>query len=444
MKTLIKNANIVNEGKIFKSDLVICDDIIEEISEDINPNNFEYVIDVSGCFLIPGLIDDQVHFREPGLTHKGTIYSESKAAVAGGVTSYFEMPNTIPQTTTIKELNDKFDIASKNSFSNYSFMFGGTNKNLEEIKKLDFSEIPAIKLFLGSSTGNMLVDDYDVIEEIFKYAKVPVVVHSEDEEIIQNNLKEYKKRYGDDIPFEYHSKIRSEESCLKSTKRIIDLAKKTNSRLHVFHLSTKVESELFQNDQPLDKKNITSEVCIHHLSFDESDYQMKKGFIKWNPSVKTKMDKNGLWKSLNDDRIDVIATDHAPHTFDEKNNNYIKCPSGGPMVQHSLNAMFEHYLCNRISLEKVVQKMCHNPAKLFNVKNRGFIRKNYCADLVVLDPNQNYTVDKNNILYKCGWSPFEGTTFNSVITHTFVNGNLVYHNGKIDESVRGVKIVFNK
>ena len=442
MKTLIKNAIIVNEGKIIESDLLIFNNIIQEISNKIIPSGEENIIDIKGSYLIPGLIDDQVHFREPGLTHKGTIYSESKAAVAGGITSFFEMPNTNPQTITIQELKNKFDLASKNSFSNYSFMFGGTNKNLDEIKKLDFSEIPAIKLFLGSSTGNMLIDDYQIIEEIFNCSKVPVVVHSEDEEIIQNNLEKYKNEFGDQIPFDYHSKIRSEESCLKSTKRIIKLAEKTNSRLHVFHLSTKSESELFSNNEPLENKKITCEVCIHHLSFNDDDYKTKKGFIKWNPSVKRKQDQLGLWKSLNDDRIDVVATDHAPHTLEEKNNNYLNCPSGGPMVQHSLNAMFEHYLNKKISLEKIVEKMCHNPAILFRIKNRGYIRKNYFADLVVLNPNKSYTVDKSNILYKCGWSPFEGTKFNSVVTHTFVNGNLVYNNGEFDESCRGSKILF--
>ena len=442
MKILIKNAKIINEGKIIKSDLLISNDIIREVSKKISPNGDEKIIDIEGCYLLPGLIDDQVHFREPGLTHKGTIYSESKAAVAGGVTSFFEMPNTKPQTTTIEELKNKFDLASKNSFSNYSFMFGGTNKNLSEIKKLDFSEIPAIKLFLGSSTGNMLIDDYDIIEKIFNYSKVPVVVHSEDEEIIKKNLKTYKEQFGDKIPFEYHSKIRSEESCFKSTERIINLAKKTNSRLHVFHLSTKLESKLFSRDIPLKNKKITSEVCIHHLSFDDNDYKTKKGFIKWNPSVKSKDDQNGLWESLNDGRIDVVATDHAPHTYEEKNNNYINCPSGGPLVQHSLNVMFEHYLSKKISLEKIVEKMCHNPAILFRIQNRGYIRKNYYADLVVLDPNKDYKVDKSNILYKCGWSPFEGKKFNSVITHTFVNGNLVYENGKFNESFRGSKITF--
>ena len=411
MKTIIKNARIVNEGNISKSDILINGDLIQEIDQNILANGEEKIIDAEGCFLIPGIIDDQVHFREPGFTHKGTIYSESKAAVAGGITSYFEMPNTNPQTTTISELKNKFEIAAKNSFSNYSFMFGGTNNNFGEIEKLDFSQIPAIKLFLGSSTGNMLVDDYSVIEKILSFSKVPVVVHSEDEEIINRNLDSYREKYSDEIPFECHSKIRSEEACLKSTEKIIALARKTNARLHVFHLSTGVESKLFSNDKTLEDKKITSEVCIHHLS-------------------------------LNDDRIDVIATDHAPHTLNEKSNNYLNCPSGGPLVQHSLNMMFEHYLNKKITLEKIVQKMCHNPAILFRVNKRGFIRKNYFADMVIIDPRKNYTVDSNNILYKCGWSPFEGTKFNSQITHTFINGNLVYENGSINEDFRGKKISF--
>lgn len=442
MKIILQNANIVNEGKISKNDLLINDDIIEKISNKITPIGNEKLIDIKGCFLLPGIIDDQVHFREPGLTDKGSIYSESKAAVAGGITSFFEMPNTNPQTTTIEKLNEKFEIASKNSFANYSFMFGGTNKNFSEIKKLNFSEIPAIKLFLGSSTGNMLVDDYKVIEDILTFSDVPVVVHSEDEDIINKNLKIFKERYGDKIPFESHSKIRSEEACLKSTEKIIELAKKTNSRLHVFHLSTGIESKLFSCNKPLKDKKITSEVCIHHLSFNDKDYEKKKGFIKWNPSVKTSEDQKQLWESLLEDRIDVIATDHAPHTFDEKSNNYLNCPSGGPMVQHSLSVMFEHFLNNKISLEQIVQKMCHNPAIIFKVKNRGYIRENYYADLVVVDPKKSYTVNKDNILYKCGWSPFEGTKFNSQVIYTFVNGKLVFDNGKISEAIRGKKISF--
>ena len=442
MKYLIKNINVVDSEEIKKLDILIKGQFINKIDFNISEFNGCKIIDGKNKFLFPGLIDDQVHFREPGLTHKGTIYSESRAAVAGGVTSYFEMPNTNPQTTTIENLKNKFDIAANNSLANFSFMFGGTNSNLSEIKKIDFNQIPGIKLFLGSSTGDMLVDDYEVIEDIMKFSKVPVVVHSEDEGIIKNNLKKYLEKYGDNIPIEYHPKIRSEEACLKSTLKIIDLAKKCNSRLHVFHLSTKSESKLFEI-LPLENKNITSEVCIHHLSFNHSDYKEKGALIKWNPAVKSELDQDALWEALNSDRIDIVATDHAPHTLEEKQNNYLNCPSGGPLVQHSLIVMFEHYLNKKITLQKIVEKMCNNPANIFNVKKRGYIKEGYFADLVILDPNKKQTISSDNILYKCGWSPFEGETFNSVITHTFVNGHLAYNNGNLDDSKLGMKINFN-
>ena len=393
--------------------------------------------------IFPGLIDDQVHFREPGLTHKGNIFSESRAAVAGGVTSYFEMPNTNPQTTNLTELYKKFDVASKNSLANYSFMFGGTNSNFEEIKKLNFNEIPAIKIFLGSSTGDMLVDDYSVIKDIMKFSPVPLVVHSEDENIIKRNLKDYKEKFGDAIPIEFHPKIRSHEACLESTKRIIELALECDSRLHIFHLSTGLESKLF-DVLPLNQKKITSEVCIHHLTFTDEDYSKKGSFIKWNPAIKSKSDRDQLWKALNEDRIDIVATDHAPHTLEEKNNEYTSCPSGGPLVQHSLIVMFEHFLNNRISLEKLVQKMCHNPAILFDVEKRGFIREGFYADLVIFDLNSPWKVSKDNLLYKCNWSPFENKTFKSRILHTLVNGNLVFSYGKIIESGKGMKIMFER
>ena len=379
MKFLIKNINLVSSEDIKKLDVLVIDRLIEKIDSNIKISPEFKVIDGEGKFLFPGLIDDQVHFREPGLTHKGSIFTESRAAVAGGVTSYFEMPNTIPQTTTIDNLNDKFKIASKNSLANYSFMFGGTNSNFDQIKRLDFNQIPAIKLFLGSSTGDMLIDNYDVIENIMKISKVPVVVHSEDESIIKNNLEKYIKIYGEDIPVEIHPLIRSEEACLKSTLKIINLAKKCKSRLHVFHLSTKLESELFEKI-PIEDKNITSEVCIHHLSFNDSNYKEKGSLIKWNPSIKTKSDQDGLWSALNSDKIDIIATDHAPHTFTEKQNKYLECPSGGPLVQHSLILMFEHFLNKRISLEKIVEKMCNNPATIFKINKRGFIKEGYYAD----------------------------------------------------------------
>ena len=442
MKYLIKNINVVDSEEIKKLDILIKGQFIDKIDFNISEFNGCKIIDGKNKFLFPGLIDDQVHFREPGLTHKGTIYSESRAAVAGGVTSYFEMPNTNPQTTTIENLKNKFDIAANNSLANFSFMFGGTNSNLSEIKKIDFNQIPGIKLFLGSSTGDMLVDDYEVIEDIMKFSKVPVVVHSEDEGIIKNNLNKYLEKYGDNIPIEYHPKIRSEEACLKSTLKIIDLAKKCNSRLHVFHLSTKSESKLFEI-LPLENKNITSEVCIHHLSFNDLDYKEKGAFIKWNPAVKSELDQDALWEALNSDRIDIVATDHAPHTLEEKQNNYLNCPSGGPLVQHSLIVMFEHYLNKKITLQKIVEKMCNNPANIFNVKKRGYIKEGYFADLVILDPNKKQTISSENILYKCGWSPFEGQTFNSTITHTFVNGHLAYNNGNLDDSKLGMKISFN-
>ena len=442
MKYLIKNINVVDSEEIKKLDILIKGQFIDKIDFNISEFNGCKIIDGKNKFLFPGLIDDQVHFREPGLTHKGTIYSESRAAVAGGVTSYFEMPNTNPQTTTIENLKSKFDIAANNSLANFSFMFGGTNSNLSEIKKIDFNQIPGIKLFLGSSTGDMLVDDYEVIEDIMKFSKVPVVVHSEDEGIIKNNLKKYLEKYGDNIPIEYHPKIRSEEACLKSTLKIIDLAKKCNSRLHVFHLSTKSESKLFEI-LPLENKNITSEVCIHHLSFNDLDYKEKGALIKWNPAVKSQLDQDALWDALNSGRIDIVATDHAPHTLKEKQNNYLNCPSGGPLVQHSLIVMYEHYLNKKITLQKIVEKMCNNPAKIFKINKRGYIKEGYYADLVILDPNKKQIIGSNNILYKCGWSPFEGKTFNSVITHTFVNGHLAFNNGKLDDSKLGMKINFN-
>ena len=443
MKFLIKNINLVSSEDIKKLDVLVIDKLIEKIDSNIKIRPEFKVIYGEGKFLFPGLIDDQVHFREPGLTHKGSIFTESRAAVAGGVTSYFEMPNTIPQTTTIDNLNDKFKIASKNSIANYSFMFGGTNSNFDQIKRLDFNQIPAIKLFLGSSTGDMLIDNYDVIENIMKISKVPVVVHSEDESIIKNNLEKYIKIYGEDIPVEIHPLIRSEEACLKSTLKIINLAKKCKSRLHVFHLSTKLESELFEKI-PIEDKNITSEVCIHHLSFNDSNYKEKGSLIKWNPSIKTKSDQDGLWSALNSDKIDIIATDHAPHTFTEKQKKYLECPSGGPLVQHSLIVMFEHFLNKRISLEKIVEKMCNNPATIFKINKRGFIKEGYYADLAILDPKKSQTISSKNIFYKCGWSPFEGKTFNSTVTHTFVNGHLAFRRGVINDSKLGMKIDFSQ
>ena len=441
---LIKNAQVVNEGKIFKSDILIKGDFISEISNKIVHKENYRLIDAKNKLLIPGVIDDQVHFREPGLTHKATINSESKAAIAGGITSFIEMPNTIPQTTTLKELENKFQLAKNNSYANYSFMFGGTNDNIDEIKKLDNKTVPALKLFLGSSTGNMLVDDQKILKEIFENTDLLISVHSEDEKIINNNLRLFKSKFGDEIPFNCHPQIRSEEACLKSTKKIIDLAKLTGARLHVFHLSTKSETLLFDNEIPLRKKQITAEVCVHHLWFSDEDYKEKQSFIKWNPAIKTKQDREALWDALNNDRIDIIATDHAPHTIEEKSKKYLECPSGGPLVQHGLVSMMQHYLNKKITLEKIVTKMCHNPADLFEIAKRGYIRKGYFADLVLIDLNCPWKVDKKNILYKCGWSPFENVVFDSRVTQTFVNGKLVFNEGEFDSKLQGRRLTFER
>ena len=441
---LIKNANIVNENKVFKGDVLIEGNYIKEISSEILVTSNTEVIDAAGKYLIPGMIDDQVHFREPGLTHKANIATESKAAIAGGITSFIEMPNTVPQATTQELLEDKFKIASKTSYANYSFMFGGTNDNLEELLKTNPRNVAGIKLFLGSSTGNMLVDNEAVLEKIFSSTDMLISVHCEDEATIRKNTEEYKAKYGDDIPLKYHPVIRSEEACYLSSSRAIELAKKTGARLHVFHLSTEKETHLFRNDIPLEEKKITAEVCIHHLWFTDKDYDKKGTHIKWNPAVKSKKDKDGLWKALLDDRIDVIATDHAPHTLQEKDSVYMKAPSGGPLVQHAIPAILEKVKEGVLSIEKAVEKMCHNPAKLFKVENRGFIKEGYFADLVLIDTDNNWTVTKENILYKCGWSPFEGVEFSHKITHTFVNGNLMFANGVFDEKTKGKRLEFKK
>lgn len=441
---LIKNAKIINQNNIFLGDVLIENELIKQIAASIDASTNTQIIDAKGCYLIPGFIDDQVHFREPGLTHKATIKTESRAAIAGGITSFIEMPNTNPQATTQQLLEDKFTIAAKDSYANYSFMFGGTNNNLEELLKTDPKKVAGIKLFLGSSTGNMLVDDEAVLEKIFSSTNMIISVHCEDENTIRKNTANFTKKYGEDIPIKYHPIIRSEEACYLSSSKAIALAKKTGARLHVFHLSTAKETALFRNDIPLEKKQITAEVCIHHLWFNDADYQKKGTHIKWNPAVKSEKDRLGLWEALLDDRIDVLATDHAPHTLAEKSNNYKNAPSGGPLVQHAVLAILEKVKEGVISIEKAVEKMSHNPAKLFQIKKRGFIKEGYFADLVLIDPNKPQTVSKDNILYKCGWSPFEGTTFSSTITHTFVNGNLVYNNGVFDENYRGKRITFNR
>ena len=444
-KKLIKNARIVNEGKVFNAEILIDNEYIKTVENKIDITDLEVeVIDAQNSYVIPGVIDDQVHFREPGLTHKANIETESRAAIAGGITSFIEMPNTNPQTTTVEKLEEKFDIASKTSYANYSFMFGGTNDNLDEILKLDKTKVAALKLFLGSSTGNMLVDDPEILEKIFSSTDLVIAVHCEDETTIRKNTRDFIDKYGDDIPIKFHPIIRSEEACYLSSSKAIELAKKTGARLHVFHLSTGKETTLFRNDIPLKDKKITAEVCVHHLWFTDNDYDEKGTHIKWNPAVKTQKDREQLWEALLDDRIDVIATDHAPHTLEEKSAVYTKAPSGGPLVQHALVALMEAYHESKITIEKLVEKMCHNPAILFDVEKRGYIKEGYFADLVIVNPNKSWTVNKENVMYKCGWSPFEGTTFKSAVTHTFVNGSLVFNNGDISEIKSAKRLTFDR
>jgi dihydroorotase len=442
---LIKNAKIVNEGVVFEGDVLIENDLIVEVSDSISLKSSDcMIIDAEGNYLMPGVIDDQVHFREPGLTHKGDIESESRAAVAGGITSYIEQPNTVPNAVTQEILEEKYQIASEKSFANYSFMMGATNDNLEEVLKTNPKNVAGIKIFLGSSTGNMLVDNEAVLEKIFSCTSMLIAVHCEDETTIKNNLEKFKEEYGEDIPVTAHHLIRSEEACYISSSKAVALAKKTGARLHVFHLSTAKEMELFTNKIPLEDKKITAEVCVHHLWFTNDDYETKGNFIKWNPAVKTAKDRDALWEALNDGRIDVIATDHAPHTLDEKKQKYLQAPSGGPLVQHALVAMFEAHHQGKITIEKIVEKMCHNPAKLFKIEKRGFIKVGYFADLVIINSGLPWSVKKENILSKCGWSPFEGFTFKSRVTHTFVNGKLVYSGFKVKDIRAGQRMLFNR
>jgi len=443
MKKLLKNAQVINEGSVVKADVLIHGERISKIATEINDVEAE-VIDLSGKFLMPGVIDDQVHFREPGLTHKGRIYTEAKAAVAGGITSFMEMPNTKPQALTQELLEDKYQIGAKDSLANYSFFMGASNENLEQVLKTDPKRVAGIKIFMGSSTGNMLVDDKQVLNSIFSKCDMLIAVHCEDEETIRNNSAKMKAKYGEDLPIRFHPIIRNDDACYKSSSMAVELANKHNTRLHILHISTAKETALFRNDIPLKEKRITAEACIHHLWFDESSYDEKGTFIKWNPAVKSAKDKEGVWKALLDDRIDIIATDHAPHTIEEKENTYFKAPSGGPLVQHSLVAMLEFYHQGKVSLEWIVNKMCHAPADCFQVKERGFIREGYYADLVVVDIDKSWTVNKDNILYDCGWSPFEGVKFKSTVSKTFVSGNLVYDNGTFDESTRGMRLEFDR
>lgn len=442
-RIVIKNAKIVNENSIFESDLLIENNLISKIDKNISTENAT-VIDAKGNYLLPGMIDDQVHFREPGLTHKGNIASESKAAVAGGITSFIEQPNTVPNATTHEILEQKYDIASKTSFCNYSFMLGGTNNNLEEIKKTNPKNIAGVKLFLGSSTGNMLVDNKKALEDILTHSPTIIATHCEDETTIKNNTEKYLEKYGSKLDATFHDKIRSEEACYISSSYIIDLAKKTNARLQVFHISTGIETSLFTNKIPLKEKRITAEVCVHHLWFSNEDYTTKGNFIKWNPSIKTPQDRNKLWEALLDDTIDVIATDHAPHTLEEKNKPYIDAPSGGPLVQHALVSLLEKYKEGKISLEKIVEKTAHNVATIFQIEKRGFIKEGFYADLVLVNLNQPWKVTQNNILYHCGWSPFENQVFQSEILSTFVNGNLIYNQGKFNDEIKGKRLVFDR
>ena len=441
---IIKDATIVNEGKIFKGCVLVRNGKIERIGNfNIENEKVDRVIEATGKYLLPGVIDDQVHFREPGLTHKGDIYSEAKAGVAGGVTSYMEMPNTSPQTTTNEELDKKHKIASEKSLANYSFYLGATNDNIDEIIKTDPSKVCGVKVFMGSSTGNMLVDNPSTLEQIFKFSPVLIATHCEDEKTIKENLLHYNKVYGDDSPLSYHPIIRSAEACFLSSSLAVTLAKEHNARLHLLHLSTEKEIELLSNDIPLRQKRITGEVCVHHLWFSDEDYEKLGWRIKWNPAIKTNNDKQALIKALKENKLDIVATDHAPHTLEEKGNKYNQCPSGGPLVQHSLVAMLEMVKKGIFSIEMVVEKMCHAHAELFGIDKRGYIREGYHADLVLVDPHNPWTISPENILYKCGWSPLEGQTFSFKITHTLVNGRLVYENGKIDENVKGVPLSFN-
>ena len=441
--TLIKNAFVVNEGLTECKDVFIKDGIISKIGVDLNEKADE-VIEAKGLHLMPGVIDDQVHFREPGLTHKADIQSEARAAVAGGITSFMEMPNTKPQALTQELLEEKYKKAEKVSVANYSFFMGASNDNLEEVLKTNPRNVGAIKIFMGSSTGNMLVDNQDVLEQIFSKSKMLIAVHCEDEDIIRENTENYRKIYGEDVPIQLHPLIRSDKACYKSSSMAIDLAKKHNTRLHVFHLSTAIEMDLLDNKLPLEDKMITAEVCIHHLWFDDSFYNDKGTLIKWNPAVKTKKDREAVFNALLENKIDVIATDHAPHTLEEKQNTYFKAPSGGPLVQHALVAMLEFYHQGKISLEKIVEKMSHSPAICFKIEKRGFIKIGYWADLVLVDLNDCWTVTKDNILYKCGWSPFEDQEFKSKVKYTFVNGHLAYNNGKINDSKKGKRLLFDR
>lgn len=441
---LIKDANIINEGTQKVGSVLVENDTIKQVIFDGSYPEADKVIDAKGLMLVPGAIDDQVHFREPGLTQKANIESESRAAVAGGITSFMEMPNTKPQATTHKVLEEKYKIAAQKSAANYSFYIGATNDNVEELLKTDPKTVCGIKIFMGSSTGNMLVDNEDVLDKIFAESKVLIATHCEDEDTIRKNTDIYREQFGDDMPFKYHPVIRSAEACYKSSKKAAGLARRHNARLHILHLTTAKELELLDFGMPLKKKRVTGEVCVHHLWFSDKDYNEYGSKIKWNPAVKSEADRDALRLGLKEGRLDVVATDHAPHTKEEKANKYFQAPSGGPLVQHAMVAMLEMVKQGIFTYELVVEKMCHAPADLYQIDKRGYIKEGYKADLVLVDANKPWEVKEENVLYKCGWSPFEGTKFSHAISHTFVNGQLVYADGKVDENIRGERLSFDR
>lgn len=442
-RTILRNAQIVNEGHRYYADLSIRDEIIESIGGQIDLP-YAREIDLNGNLLIPGCIDDQVHFREPGLTHKADIYTESRAAAAGGITCFMEMPNTVPNALTQALLEDKYAIAAKRSIGNYSFFMGVSNDNYDEVMRTNSEQVCGIKIFMGSSTGNMLVDNYNTLEHVFANAPTLIATHCEDETTIKNNLAKAKERFGLEIPIEMHPLIRSEDACYLSSSFAVELAKKTGARLHVLHISTGKETGLFSNTLPLKAKKITAEACVHHLWFSDEDYATKGNLIKWNPAVKTQEDREAIWKAVLENQIDVIATDHAPHTLEEKGQDYLHAPSGGPLVQHALLAMLEKSIQGVISIERIVEKMAHAPADLFRINKRGYIKEGYYADLVEINPTQKTAVSRNNLLYKCGWSPFEGVTFSHEISRTFVNGCIVYEGGNVIEGSNGKRLLFNR
>jgi dihydroorotase len=442
MKTIIRNANIVNEGKVFQADVLIDGEYIVKIGSSLSPEGNTRTIDASGKYLLPGAIDDQVHFREPGLTHKATIHSEARAAVAGGVTSFMEMPNTNPPVFTQALLEQKYEIASRTSLANYSFFIGASNDNLDEVLRTDLTNVCGLKIFMGSSTGNLLVDKPEALESFFSKFPGLIATHCEDEATIRRNSDAAKAKYGENVPVQMHPVIRSAEACYKSSSFAVAMARRFNTRLHILHISSAMETALFENSIPLDQKRITSEACIHHLWFDEKDYEKLGNLIKWNPAVKSAGDREAVFNAVLDGRIDVIATDHAPHTWEEKQNTYFKAPSGGPLIQHSLVAMLQISASGKIDLKTVVQKMCHNPAIIFQIERRGFIREGYFADLALVDLNSPWVVDKSNIYYQCGWSPMEGEEFQSKVTHTWVSGHLAYQNGQFNDEIKGKRLKF--